>query len=647
MHPRRVTPLLAILVVSTILAAPAKAKPGRWTRIGPDAASVTVLAAAPSRPTTVYAGLQVGGVFRSTDGGRTWVWASKGLAPIYAVRGMAIDPTAPRTVFITGPLGLHKTTNGGESWKHVASSIRSVAVHPRNGRIVYALPWDGPIRRSTNGGATWTELPSGSPRDAHLLRFDPLRPETLYVAALDGTSLFKSADGGRTWTEIGRGLTPELDIRELEVDPLSPRTLYASLSTTDPDRDLFKSVDGGETWAPIRHGLGELPFTLAGVTAGAGRTAVFGIMDRHLYRSLNGGLSWSAVDTGLPGSPAWFGERVVSASGALLAPTSEGIFRSADGGSAWSPSSRNLDTAYIGNVAGGSSLYAGVVAQGVFESADGGATWRRLPLDPEASVRFLGPMVAESGRIFAVTGTGIARSEDDGASWSVSESGCLRVEKIAVDPAAPETLYILGNAPASSSCSTEPLVCGLQKSTDSGRTWTCSSHGLPAEKLSLVAIDPHRTSTLFVRAGRDLYRSTNGGSSWSLHAVIRETAMAPRVLAFDPRDSNRMYAGVFSGVTRSTDGGRTWTRFTQGFPGRDAVLDLEIDPADPETLYAMTSASGVFKSTDGGETWSLAGAGLDGLHAVDLHLDPQDRSTLYVATRGEGLWKFVQGVGRE
>ncbi|HSG41056.1 MAG TPA: hypothetical protein VLE27_15570, partial [Thermoanaerobaculia bacterium] len=85
MHPRRLTLSLAVLVAATILAAPVEAEPGRWTRVGPDTASARVLAAAPSRPSAVYAGLQVGGVFRSTDGGRTWVWASKGLAPIYAV----------------------------------------------------------------------------------------------------------------------------------------------------------------------------------------------------------------------------------------------------------------------------------------------------------------------------------------------------------------------------------------------------------------------------------------------------------------------------------------------------------------------------------------------------------------------------------
>ena len=95
-------------------------------------------------------------------------------------------------------------------------------------------------------------------------------------------------------------------------------------------------------------------------------------------------------------------------------------------------------------------------------------------------------------------------------------------------------------------------------------------------------------------------------------------------------------------MSRSTDGGRAWSLSINGFPARDAVLDIEIDPEAPDTIYALTSASGVFKSTDSGKTWRTVGPGLEGLHAEDLLLDPSDRSTLYVATTGEGLQKLTQ-----
>ena len=116
----------------------------------------------------------------------------------------------------------------------------------------------------------------------------------------------------------------------------------------------------------------------------------------------------------------------------------------------------------------------------------------------------------------------------------------------------------------------------------------------------------------------------------------------PRILAIDPRDSQRLYAGVFRGVSRSTDGGRTWSLSTNGFPTRDAVLDIEIDLEAPDTLYALTSASGVFKSTDAGATWRTVGPGLEGVQSRDLFLDPHDRSTLYVATLSDGLQRLTQ-----
>src|SRR6188768_3744566 len=99
MHPHRVTFALAALLLSTFPVAGID----RWARVGPETATVRALASAPSRPTTVYAGLERGGVYRSTDAGRTWVWASGGLQTIYAIYELAVAPTSPETVYAITP----------------------------------------------------------------------------------------------------------------------------------------------------------------------------------------------------------------------------------------------------------------------------------------------------------------------------------------------------------------------------------------------------------------------------------------------------------------------------------------------------------------------------------------------------------------
>jgi photosystem II stability/assembly factor-like uncharacterized protein len=611
---------------------------------------VRALASAPSRPTTVYAGLERGGVYRSTNAGRTWSQASGGLQTIYAIYELAVAPTSPETVYAITPVGLFRTTNGGGSWQELdpageaPDGARRIAVHPRDSRIVYALMFEGGLRRSADGGDSWEDLPEAPP-DLYILRIDPVRPDILYAITFDNDSgLWKSTDEGRTWART-RGTER---IRELEIDPRSPQTLYATFSTSDPGRFFQRSTDGGETWVPLPAPAGDGLFLLVGTGLRGTQLTLFGTTTQRFYRSLNGGLSWSEADAGLPASPLSFGPAAAT-SGALLLSTYEGVFRSTNGGRSWVSSSRNLKEGLIGGLAGGSALYVGTQGQGIYESVDRQGGWRRLPLRTELAGRFYGPLAADPrqpGRIYASTFQGIARSEDGGASWEIADTSCLRADEIVIDPTRPETLYILGNRSVGGSCSRTAPVCGVQKSEDGGRTWTCIRSGLPDQDLSLLTVDPHHPSTLLVRAEYDLYRSTDGGASWSLLSPFNAaTGPVPRSLVFDPREPGRVYAGFQTTVARSTDGGRTWRHFRHGSPSRDAVvLDLEIDPVNPRTLYAMTSGAGVLKSTDAGETWAPLGTGLEGFHPEALLLDPRDRSTLYVRTLSDGLLKLTQSA---
>ncbi len=649
----RVMCTLTALVLFTLPAAAID----RWTLVGPDTASVLSLAAAPSRPTTVYAGLTAGGVYRSTDAGQTWTWASGGLSSFDYVNQLAVAPASPDTVYaVVSGLRLYKTTTGGGSWQLLlqpdfeagSPGVYRVAVHPRDARIVYALSLEGPVRRSADGGVTWTDLPA-APENTALLRIDPVHPNVLYAAVVNGP-LWKSTDEGRTWRQIGEGLGPAPRIRSLEIDPRSSQVLYLTRWNNGPS--LFQSRDGGETWTPLARDLDNAPLELLGIAPRGAQLTLFGTAyangGRRLYRSLDGGLSWSEAGKGLR-SPIFRISPVAATAGAILAPTFEGVFRSADGGRSWVPSSRNLKATRIESLARGSALYAGVPGQGIYESSGRQAGWRLLPMDARLAEDFLGTLAVhprEPGRLYAGTYLGIARSEDRGASWEVSDSGCLTADEIVTDPVDPDTLYITGRREPSGSCRSPSGIpaCALQKSEDGGRTFNCSQRGLPQEILSLLTIDPLHPSTLLVRAQYDLYRSTDGGDSWNLLAPFDSALLAPHALAFDPREPDLVYAGFFDSIARSTDGGRTWTYSTQGLPEIDRVLDLELDPVDPKTLYALTGSSGVFKSTDAGKSWAPVGTGLERLYTETLLLDPRDRSTLYVRTRYNGVLKLTQGA---
>jgi hypothetical protein len=128
----------------------------------------------------------------------------------------------------------------------------------------------------------------------------------------------------------------------------------------------------------------------------------------------------------------------------------------------------------------------------------------------------------------------------------------------------------------------------------------------------------------------------------------------------DPGDSLTVYAGTLlnNGLYKSTNGGASWTPSNNGFPDNREILSLAIDPATPSTLYAGIHYPGcdeeghncyehwsVYKSVTGGGTWSGSGAGLPDVATVALVIDPAAPSTLYAGTYNSGIYKSDNGGG--
>ena len=161
------------------------------------------------------------------------------------------------------------------------------------------------------------------------------------------------------------------------------------------------------------------------------------------------------------------------------------------------------------------------------------------------------------------------------------------------------------------------------KTTDGGSTWTTINSGLPkgvvqtpafdrrgrplfprapTEPVQALAIDPVNPATLYGGNARGVFKTTDGGLSWTGSGLITQSVYT---LAIDPANSSTIYVGTQDGgVFKSTDGGQSWSG--SGSPSAP-VQALAIDPTYPSTIYAATSGGGVFKSTDGGESWQPVG----------------------------------------
>ena len=235
-----------------------RADADRWMNIGPDTGAVLTMAVDPSQPGTIYAGTFEAGVYKTTDGGASWV-APKPEFQV-GVSALVIDPQNPRVLFSGNFGGVFKSTDGGASWFAINNGLDGtspicMALDPSNSNVIYAATDmidssdQERLFKSTNGGASWVELDKGGQVFfASAIVVDPSTPNTIYIAAVGG--VYKSTDGGASWASSDAGIT-DGNVYSIAIDPSRPRILYAGTS----EDGVFMSIDRGASWQPVNDGL--------------------------------------------------------------------------------------------------------------------------------------------------------------------------------------------------------------------------------------------------------------------------------------------------------------------------------------------------------------------------------------------------------
>ena len=630
-----------------------------WTPIfdNQPVASIGALAVSTSDPQIIYVGsgeadmrsdISLGnGMYKSTDGGQTWSYL--GLHDTRQIGRILIDPKDPNVILVAalghgfGPnteRGVFRSTDGGKSWTRVLykdenTGAIDLAFDPDNSRTVYAslwnvhrVPWNayppvtgpgGGLYKSTDGGETWKQItgdrfPTGKvgrigidvPAGQHGKRIYAL------VDAEKESGLYVSDDAGQSWTRISnepRILSRGWYFGEVRSDPKNPDVVYVS------NVSLYQSLDGGKTFKAFRGAPGGDDYHSLWIDPENPQRMISGV-DQGTLVTVNGGQTWSswynqptaqfyhvAVDNQFP---YWvYGAQQDSGSAAVISRSDYGQMTFRD----WHPIGADESGYILPDPVNPQIVYGGSTGRDLsrFDTRTGQSQdisptpaeigtkiTHRYPWTSAIAISTQPPHALYHASQF------LFRSADGGHSWkTISPDLTLRPGEKEAD--AKGVIYTI--APSRLAAGTIWIGTDngvVQLTRDEGKTWNeVTPKGLPPwSMISLIDASPHDAATAYVAIDR--------------HQM----------------DDIKPY------IYRTRDFGRTWTKITNGIPDNTYVHAVREGPQRKGLLFAGTE-SGVFVSFNDGDNWQPLQLNLPVVAVRDLVIKDND---LVIATHGRSFW---------
>jgi photosystem II stability/assembly factor-like uncharacterized protein len=649
-----------------------------WRNVGPGGGGwIQSIACGPARSNVLHVGCDVGGYYRSNDGGLTYQIRNEGLRD-YFIECIAVSAHDPSTILLGAEGGIYKSTDDGQTWRwmreglppaqrySLSAPVASLAFDPTSAGHVYAgigrPRWGrdgkGQVYRSTDLGESWEPCGEGLPEDAIVsdLEHGDVEGGPYLLAATD-RGLFRSDSLERGW-QRAEGLPHEY-VEELAIAPSRPNVAYATLRTTARDDQpwnggVLRSDDSGRTWElraeglPQRVGKSTEPAPMTSSckeivvdpwdedVAYVGDTSW---VSAGVYKTTNGGLHWDR---------------------SAFRTRDESSFTDYGWITNWGPSVKCLTISPVDR----GRLYFGTSGH-VFTTGDGGETWDQRYCRTYEDGRFAGTGLEvtclfdavldphQEGRIyFCYFDIGLLISEDGGQTFRRAVEGMKNSGNcftVVPDPEEAGTVW----ATTGQWGSNHGDVC---RSGDRGLTWEVvgkPESGLPDGQTKVLRLDPSspvgRRHLYVTCRGHGVYRGLDGGEAWECinGNLTSEVAGQVRGLVLDPADAKHIRIAIGgspangAGIYETVDGGGTWRKVNESLEFGD-IQDFDADPTRFDTLYVcqrelydraveppVSRPGGLFKSTDGGVTWRQAFS----YHFTHrLTISPLDASVLYLGT---------------
>lgn len=514
-----------------------------------------------------------------------------------------------------------------------SGTIYSVTVSAAKPSHVIAATHDSGLVLSRDSGHTWTSLTT--PARAASATFDPANPDVLYGAFFkDG--VMKSTDGGKSWSKPSKDIGDKVDVLEVAVSPANPSDLYA-IGAVDWNGACYVSNNGGESW---------LKSDKIKVDATANPT----------LDGSNSGTAYMSAPRNITLNPRNPKELFISANWRPCL--------SSDGGVTWEERDAGTDISVITDIRfHQGKTYVTAMDEGTLVSDNDGGQWRQLsPLMHTPGLsghnwRIAINEIKGATRIISTVTpwykvpTCVVRSEDGGKTFQPVQTGLPdytihpntmwgqgHPRALATDPNNPQLIYLGIDGDAADGKSGG----GIFKSEDGGASWSQLPHQPAGRRMFFgLAVDPTDSKRLFWGAsgkGGGVHRSEDGGNSWQ-HVFTNENF----VWNLHATADGTLYCSG-QNLWRSTDHGTTWTQVTH-LAGQRSIVGLEVHPADPKTMWISATTwdtkpdGAIYKTTDGGTTWQNITGDIPYVKPTILRFNPATRE---LWAGGVGLYKTQQ-----